>query len=157
MIARFIAAVFAAFLFASGVQAREPVSTGYFTNTAIGGKDTLAYHLDANRRAHVTTAGSKGYSVPYLGADWHFASRESADKFAAAPATYAPLYNGHCANALSSNEGLIATDGTLWEFFGDQLFLFYGESGRQRWLHGDWKAFKVQADAAWKDIVAKSR
>ena len=56
---------------------------------------------------------------------------------------------------MSLGEGLITTDGTVWEFFGEQLFLFYAEAGRQRWLKGDWKAYQSQADTAWKAIVAK--
>ncbi|WP_255855055.1 hypothetical protein [Marinobacterium rhizophilum] len=68
------------------------------------------------------------------------------------PQRYLPAYHGHCANALSLGEGLIATDGRVWEFFGDQLHLFYAERGRQRWLNGDWKAYKADADQAWSNL-----
>jgi len=54
--------------------------------------------------------------------------------------------------ALSLGEGLIKTDGTVWEFFGGNLHLFYAERGRQRWLNGDWEAYKVQADKAWAEL-----
>ncbi len=72
--------------------------------------------------------------------------------FAADPERYAPLYNGHCSNALSLGEGLVATDGTVWEFFGENLHLFYAERGRQRWLNGDWESYKVTADTAWEEL-----
>ncbi len=136
-------------------HAAEPVSTSAFGNTAIGGQDTVSYFAPEVQRAHKVLAGDKRFEVQYRGATWRFASRESANRFAADPAQYVPRYNGHCANALSLGEGLIATDGSIWEFFGDRLHLFYAERGRQRWLAGDWKSFQAQADAAWKIIVSK--
>lgn len=142
-------------LLAAQVQAAEPVSTSRFGNTAIGGQDTVSYHAPAVRQAHKVLAGDKRFEVEYLGASWRFASRESADRFAADPARYVPHYNGFCANALALGEGLIKTDGTVWEFFGDQLYLFYGEGGRQRWLTGDWKSYRGAADAAWQAALRK--
>ncbi len=142
-------------LCAGPVLAAEPVSTGFFGDTAIGGQDTVSYHTPGVRQAHKVLAGDKLFEVQYLGASWRFASRESADRFAADPARYVPHYNGFCANALSLGEGLIKTDGTVWEFFEDQLFLFYAERGRQRWLTGDWKAYRAKSDAAWQAIVRK--
>jgi len=134
--------------FASAV---EPVSTR--DGVPISGKDTVAYHDRANRDAHKSTDGRAAFTVQYLGHAWRFASQASADKFAANPQAWVPQYNGHCANALASDEGLISTNGTVWEFFGDKLYLFYAERGRQRWLQGDWQAFSKEADAAWKGIL----
>lgn len=134
-------------------HAGEPVSTGFWGNTAIGGRDATAYHQSEVRKSHQSVKGDSRFEVQYLGATWRFASRQSADRFAASPGQYVPRYNGHCANALSLGEGLIATDGTVWEFFGDRLHLFYGESGRQRWLKGDWQSYQATADTAWKAIV----
>lgn len=144
-------AFFACVTLAAGLaaQAAEPVSTSFFGHTAIGGKDAVSYHAPEVRQAHRVAEGSAQFTMKYLGADWHFASRASADRFAANPAAYAPRYNGFCANALASGEGLVRTDGSVWEFFGEKLYLFYGESGRKRWLTGDWKTFQQQADAAW--------
>ncbi len=136
-------------------QAAEPVSTGVFGSTAIGGKDTASYHTDAVKQSHQVAEGDKRFEVRYLGASWRFASQASADRFAANPTAFVPSYNGHCANALASGEGLVRTDGEVWEFFGDKLYLFYAEGGRQRWLKGDWQAYKRQADAAWQAIRDK--
>lgn len=132
-------------------SAAQPVSVR--DGAPIGGKDTLAYHERVNRDTHKTTDGRPAFTVLYLGHAWRFASQASADKFAANPQAYVPQYNGHCANALASSEGLITTNGTVWEFFGDKLYLFYAERGRQRWLQGDWQAFSKEADAAWKGIL----
>ena len=140
-------------LLSSSVYA-EAVSKSYWGDKAIGSHDTVAYHTDQAKTAHKAVLGEKRFAIKYLGANWYFASQASADKFEANPAKYKPLYNGHCANALSLGEGLIPTDGKVWEFFGDELHLFYAERGRQRWLEGDWKSYRTQADAAWKKLKA---
>ncbi len=151
----FRGAVFAVLSFAPFAQASEPVSATLYGSTAIGGKDTVSYYTDGVKQSHKVAEGDKRFEVKYLGATWRFASQASADRFAANPAIFAPRYNGHCANALSSGEGLVRTDGEVWEFFGDKLYLFYAEGGRQRWLKGDWQAYRRQADAAWQAILDK--
>lgn len=136
----------------SALFAAEPVSQSYFGSVAIGGMDTAAYHLPQVQKEHKAVMGDSKFTVKWKGAKWRFASQASADKFASDPELYQPLYNGFCSNALSLGEGLIKTDGTVWDFFGGKLHLFYAESGRQRWLSGDWKAYKVQADKAWAEL-----
>jgi YHS domain-containing protein len=144
-------------LFFVFVQARAdgPVSTGFSGNTAIGGHDTVSYFTPEVRQSRQVLAGETRYEVQHLGATWRFASRASAERFAADPARYVPQYNGHCANALALGEGLIPTSGKVWEFFGDRLYLFFAERGRQRWLAGDWKVYRATADAAWKAAVKR--
>ncbi|MCW8883911.1 MAG: hypothetical protein OQK12_01495 [Motiliproteus sp.] len=122
------------------------------TDTAIGGVDTVAYHTAISRKQHQLTTGKTRFSVKWNDAYWYFASQNSADRFAANPERYRPEYNGHCSNALSHGEGLIPTDGQVWEFFGDKLHLFYAERGRQRWLKGDWQQYKQEADKAWEQL-----
>ena len=143
--------------FTTLAHAVEPVSTGWLNGAAIGGKDTVSYYSADVKASHQVVEGNSTFTVQYLGAPWRFASKASADKFAANPAAYVPQYNGHCSNALSQGEGLISTNGSVWEFFGDKLHLFYAERGRQRWLTGDWQAFRQQADKAWQDILAAKR
>ena len=145
---RLVTTLFMLFV-SSSLFAAEPVSKSYFGSVAIGGMDTAAYHQTEVQKAHKAVMGDSQFTVEWKGAKWHFASQASADKFAADPERYQPQYNGFCSNALSLGEGLIKTDGTVWEFFGGNLHLFYAERGRQRWLNGDWKAYKVQADQAW--------
>ena len=135
--------------------AAEPVSTGWVGNTAIGGKDTVSYFDAKVRESHQVVEGVERFEVQHLGATWRFASQASAEKFAANPEAYVPEYNGFCSNALALGEGLIRTDGSVWEFFGDKLHLFYAERGRQRWLDGDWKAYNREAAKAWAAIVKK--
>ena len=135
--------------------ADEPVSTGRWNNTAIGGHDSLGYYAPGLAGNAAVAKGAKTHMVAWQGAEWRFASRASADQFAADPRRYAPRYNGHCANALSLGEGLVRTDGSVWEFFGERLHLFYAERGRQRWLNGDWQAYQKTADAAWRGQLSE--
>jgi hypothetical protein len=131
----------------------EPVSTGRFNDTAIGGHDTLAYHnLSIGEDA---IKGSKSYVVEWQGASWQFLTEEDSKKFAANPEKYSPAYGGHCANALSLGEGLIRTNGKHWAIFDNQLYLFFASRGSNRWLKGDYKKYKAEADAAWLTIVDK--
>ena len=139
-------------LLALAATAAEPVSKSRLGGVAIGGHDAAAYHALAREPRADAVEGGKAHEVEYKGATWRFASAESAARFAAEPERYAPVYNGHCANALSLGEGLIRTDGTHWEIFGDELFLFYAARGRERWLDGDWEAYRAEADAAWEAL-----
>lgn len=140
------------FCAAGFVQAAEPVSKSRFKGIAIGGHDTVAYHSLARDPQANAMIGKATFVVKHKGAKWQFADKATADKFAADPDKYSPAYNGHCANALSLGEGLIRTDGTHWEIFGDQLYLFYAARGRTRWLDGGWESYKVDADTAWQNL-----
>lgn len=139
-------------VFSFSSQAAEPVSTGYFNDTAIEGHDTVQYYSAEVRSEHNEVKGLKRHAVEWNEATWLFASQASAEKFEADPESYIPQYNGFCSNALSLDEGLIRTDGTVWEFFGEKLHLFYAERGRQRWLKGDWASYKKEADVAWERL-----
>ena len=144
--------LFGACLIFSVVHAAEPVSKSRFKGVAIGGHDTVAYHGLAREPQAKALKGAKKFVVSYKGAKWNFADQQSADKFAAEPEKYSPAYNGHCANALSLGKGLLRTDGTHWEIFGDKLYLFYAAKGRTRWLDGNWETYKVDSDAAWAKL-----
>ena len=111
---------------------QTPVSISRFNGLAIDGSDTVAYHDMYAQGVHQHQYGKATFAFDWNGATWHFASAESRDRFAAEPEKYAPPYGGHCSNALSLGEGLIRTNGKVWEFFGDNLYLFYAERGRQR-------------------------
>jgi len=139
-------------LFAGQIVAAEPVSKSRLSGVAIGGHDSVAYHQISREPQANAVEGAKNYVVEYKGAKWRFASEQSSELFAANPEQYSPAYNGHCANALSLGEGLIRTDGTHWEIFEDQLYLFYAKRGRDRWTDGNWKTYKMASDAAWDEL-----
>ena len=136
-------------------QASEPVSKSYFGDIAIDGHDTVAYHKVAESSPHKAVKGSKTWKAKWKGANWLFTTEADRDLFAANPEQYSPAYNGHCANALSLGEGLIKTDGTHWQIVEDKLYTFYAARGRDRWMDGNFKEYKVEADKAWSKILDK--
>lgn len=144
--------LFVSFLLSTLAIAAEPVSKSRFGGVAIDGHDTVAYQQLQRDPQEAAVEGTKRYTVEYKGAKWHFASEESSELFKAEPDKYSPAYNGFCANALSLGEGLIRTDGTHWEILEDKLYLFYAARGRDRWTDGNWKTYKVDADAAWESL-----
>ena len=144
-----------ALFFTVMASAAEPVSKSRLGGVAIGGHDSVAYHQIERDPQQSAFGGVKTYTVEYKGAKWRFASKESSELFAANPDKYSPVYNGHCANALSLGEGLIRTDGTHWEIFEDNLYLFYAARGRVRWTDGNWKTYKIEADAAWERLSSR--
>ncbi len=146
-------AVVITLVFAGQLYAAEPVSKSRLSGVAIGGKDAVAYHsLNRSPQARAL-GGKKSFVVKHKGAKWRFADQASADKFSADPDKYSPAYNGHCANALSLGNGLLRTDGTHWEIYGDKLFLFYAANGRARWNDGNWGRYKRDADIAWAELL----
>ncbi|MFT5597902.1 MAG: YHS domain-containing protein [Urechidicola sp.] len=137
------------------VQASEPVSKSYFGDIAIDGQDTVAYHKIAEGSPHKAVKGSKTWKAKWKGANWLFNTQANRDLFTTDPEQYAPAYNGHCANALSLGEGLIKTDGTHWQIFEGQLYTFYAARGRDRWMDGNYKKYKIEADKAWQKIISE--
>jgi len=136
----------------SSVFAAEPVAKSK-RGVAIGGKDTVAYHALPAEPHEKAVPGKKTYTVKWKGAIWRFSNEESASKFRAEPEKYSPAYNGHCANALSLGKGLLKTDGTHWEIFGDQLYLFYAAKGRDRWVATDnVQPYIEAAESAWAKL-----
>jgi hypothetical protein len=146
--------LFLVMMISAGALAEEPVSKSFFGGVAIDGHDTVAYHGQQNRQ-HEAMEGEEEFTVEWKGAKWRFATRADSEAFAADPGKYAPAYNGFCANALSLGNGLKKTDGTHWQIFDDQLYVFYAREGRERWLSGDYQAFKAAADKAWLEILAE--
>ncbi|UPW18197.1 hypothetical protein M0C34_18545 [Agarivorans sp. TSD2052] len=140
-------------LFSLNSFTAEPVSTSYWGDKAVGGTDVLSYHSAAQAGNRTIVEGSARFKVRWNEADWYFASQQSADKFASGPERYRPRYNGFCSNALSLGEGLISTNGQVWEFFNGELHLFFAERGRQRWLTGDWQSYQRTADQAWQQAL----
>ena len=143
-------------MLAGGALAAEPVSKSKATGIAIGGQDSVAYHSLIRSPQDKAVTGAEKHVVEWKGATWQFGSKKSADLFKADPERFSPAYNGHCANALSTGNGLLVTDGTHWEIFGDQLYLFYAARGRDRWIGADdVTPYIAAADSAWVKILAQ--
>ena len=59
-------------LFAGRALALDPVYTGFFSNNAIKGYDTVAYFKEGK-----PVKGTSDFIIEYQGANWLFASQEN--------------------------------------------------------------------------------
>jgi YHS domain-containing protein len=129
--------------------AADAVYTGYFSNKALGGYDTVSYFTD-----NEPAKGSSKYTTKYKGADWYFVSQTHLDLFKAEPEKYAPQYGGYCAWALSANNSFASGDPTQWAIVDNKLYLNYDKSVKAKWDAK--RAFHiVQADRNWPALIAE--
>ena len=127
--------------------AEDPISTGFFSNKALNGYDTVAYFTE--QRA---VAGSDKFTTQYKGADWHFTSQQHLDMFLAEPEKYAPQYGGYCAWAVSANKGFASSDPKQWAIVDGKLYLNYNKSVKQKW-DDDRHLHITQADENWPEMM----
>lgn len=129
------------------VAAKEdPIYTGTFSNTAVGGFDPVAYFTDGK-----PVEGKKEFSTKWMGADWRFASAENLAKFQAAPEKYAPQYGGYCAWAVS--QGYTASgDPKYWAVVDGKLYLNYDAKVQKTW-DADRPGFIARADGNWPKVL----
>ncbi len=139
------AAFFSALILTGPAQAVEPVYTGFFSNLAVSGYDTVAYFTDGK-----PVKGKSSITHDYMGATWQFASEENKARFVADPEKYAPQYGGYCAWAVS--QGYTASgDPQYWKIVDGRLFLNYDASVQTRW-EKDIPGFIQAGDQNWPTI-----
>ena len=117
----------AAMAIAMSVYAVEPVSTGWYGNTAVQGYDVVAY-FDQGK----PIKGQDQYSTEWKGAEWYFASAGHLEAFSADPERYAPQYGGYCAWAVAHNSTAVG-DPHQWSIVDDRLYLNYNAEFHQKW------------------------
>lgn len=130
----------------SALAADDPVYTGTFNNTAVGGYDTVAYFTEAK-----PVKGSSKHASQYMGAEFRFSSAENKALFDADPAAYTPQYGGYCAWAVS--QGYTASgDPELWKVDNGKLYLNYNRKVREGWLK-DIPGFVALANENWPKVL----
>ncbi len=132
-------------LAAAPANAAAPVYTGFFSNQAVSGYDTVAYFTDGK-----PVKGKSSITHEYMGAVWQFASEANKAKFVANPKKYAPQYGGYCAWAIS--QGYTASgDPKYWKIVDSKLYLNYDASVQRRW-EKNIPGFIADADKNWPSI-----
>jgi hypothetical protein len=126
----------------------DPIYTGTFSRTAVGGYDTVAYFTQQQ-----PVKGVRLFCVKWMGAEWRFASAANRERFVAAPEQYAPQYGGYCAWAVS--QGYTASgDPRYWKLVDGKLYLNYDADVQKKWeqdIHG----FIAKADRQWPAVLEK--
>lgn len=125
----------------------EPVFTATFSDVAIRGYDAVAYFTEGK-----AVEGREEHSFEWKGAEWHFASAENKDLFAADPEKYAPQYGGYCAWAVAQGK-TASTDPEAWKIVDGKLYLNYNRKIQEKWQE-DVPGNVAKADESWPKILA---
>ncbi|EEX94814.1 hypothetical protein VIOR3934_05534 [Vibrio orientalis CIP 102891 = ATCC 33934] len=134
-------------LMSFSVFAEDPVYTGFFSNKALDGYDTVAYFTDGK-----PVKGDKQWQTEYQGADWYFSSQENLNKFKADPQTYAPQYGGYCAWAVSAKNDFAPADPNQWAIVDGKLYLNYNAEVKA-WWDDDRSGHITQGDQNWPALL----
>ena len=128
------------------VNASDEIYTGFFSDQALSGYDSVAYFSEGK-----PVKGKAKYSYQYKDAEWRFSSQQNLDKFKATPEAYAPQYGGHCAWALARN-ATASGDPLNWSIEQGKLYLNYDDDIQQKW-EKDRAGFIKKADKNWPDVL----
>ena len=129
----------------SASAAVDAIYTGFFSNEALRGYDTVAYFTEGK-----PVEGSDDFTTEYMGATWKFSSQQHLDLFLADPEKYAPQYGGYCAWAMSNGDTASA-EPDLWTIHEGKLYLNYSKRINQRWKE-DIPGFIAKADQHWPEL-----
>lgn len=136
-------------LAAPTVWAASPwVYTGFFSQTALGGYDPVAYF-----KLDKPVKGNAQFTHAYNGVQWQFAHAAHRDLFVSNPDAYAPQYGGYCAWAVA--EGSTASgDPLFWKIVDGKLYLNYDAEVQKRW-EKDIPGFIAKADKNWPSVLGR--
>jgi YHS domain-containing protein len=127
---------------------KRPVNIEFFSQTAIGGFDPVAYFTVGQ-----PTKGQADYSHEWLGATWQFMSDENRQLFIKNPIQFAPQYGGYCSQGVV--DGLAtAANPRAWKIVDGKLFLFAEQRLVTHWEE-DYKSLTHQANAQWPKVLAE--
>ena len=143
------AVIFVGLVFHAAVAsaaAKDPVSTGTFSNLAVSGYDPVAYFTQGR-----PVEGQSALEYEWNGATWRFSSAENRAAFKASPEAYAPQYGGYCAWAVS--QGYTAKSvPDAWRIVDGKLYLNYSKDIQKRWAE-DIPGNIAKADANWPKVL----
>ena len=114
---------------AAALSAGDPglVATGPDNKVAIKGYDTVAYFTEGKARK-----GKTEFSASWNNAEWHFASPDHRDLFAADPERYVPQFGGFCARGIIKGKR-VAADPEAWTIVDGKLYIKFNETVRDDW------------------------
>jgi hypothetical protein len=122
------------------------VSTGFFSDTAIDGYDTVAYFTQGK-----PVVGDKKFELLWRDANWRFANQKNLDLFKQNPQKYAPQYGGYCAWAMADGK-TAGIDPDAWHIEDVKLYLNYDKKVQNDWLT-TMQADIISADESYPEIT----
>ena len=127
----------------------DPIYTGLFSDTAVGGYDPVAYFTEGQ-----PVKGSKDYQTDYKGAEFRFSSQENLDLFLAEPTKYAPQYGGYCAWAVANNKTAKGNPQN-WAIVDGKLYLNINHKYQKIWNDSQ-AEFIESGDTHWPGLVGET-
>ena len=144
--ARLISVIMLLF-FGSAAWAGNDIYTGWFSNKAVSGYDTVAYFTESK-----AVKGNAKFKFKYLDAEWYFNSAENLELFKNNPDKYRPQYGGFCAWAVAVKKQRAPGDPNYWKIVDGKLYLNYDNSVQKQWLE-DIPGFIRKADENWPKML----
>lgn len=141
-------------LFSQSSLAADPIYTGFFSNKAVGGYDTVDYFREGKLATDNPLKGKDNYVMSYMGADWYFSSQENLDSFSKNPTKYVPQYGGFCAWAISEKNDRASGDPLQWTIVKGKLYLNY-DAEVKGWWEKNIPLFITKADKNWPSLLKK--
>ena len=124
-------------------------TTGWFSNKAVNGYDTVAYFTQGK-----AVKGSPKFKYKYMDVQWYFTSEEHLELFKKNPDKYRPQYGGFCAWAIAEKKQRAPGDPNYWKIVDNKLYLNYDASIQNKW-QADIPGFIRKADGNWPDMLVK--
>lgn len=129
--------------------AQAPIYTGYFSEKALKGYDTVAYFTE-----HKPVKGDAQFISEYKGVDWYFSSAKNLALFEKNPEKYAPQYGGYCAWAVAEKRAFAPADPHQWAIVNDKLYLNYDADIKSKWDKAP-ADFIHKADQVWPQMLSE--
>ncbi|WLD57940.1 hypothetical protein NFC81_14680 [Salinispirillum sp. LH 10-3-1] len=125
----------------------EPVYTGFRSQYAIQGYDTVAYFTQ-----NQAVRGDTEFQSEWQDTLWLFSSAKHKALFDANPEAYAPQYGGYCAYAMADGKA-VRVDPTAFSVIDDKLYLNFSRRIQSRW-EADSSSFIERANPHWMTLLS---
>ena len=136
-------------LLGATVSANENIYTGWFSNKAVNGYDTVAYFTQGK-----AVKGNPELRYKFMDVQWYFTSEEHLELFKKNPDKYRPQYGGFCAWAVGEKKQKAPGDPNFWKIVDNKLYLNYDASVQQKW-QADIPGFIRKANENWPKMLVK--
>ncbi|MFY0663857.1 MAG: YHS domain protein [Natronospirillum sp.] len=125
----------------------EPIYTGFRSQYAIQGYDTVAYFTQ-----NQAVRGDTEFQSEWQDTVWLFSSAEHKALFDANPEAYAPQYGGYRAYGMADGKA-VRIDPMAFSVLDGKLYLNFSRRIHNRW-ELDSAAYIERADPHWSTLIA---
>jgi YHS domain-containing protein len=135
-------------VFCTNAYAAKNIYTGWFSNKAVSGYDSVAYFTEGK-----AVKGNARFKFKYMDVEWYFSSSKHLELFKKNPEKYRPQYGGYCAWAVAEREQRAPGDPNYWKIVDGKLYLNYDSDIQDKWLK-DIPGFIKTGNENWPKMMA---